>query len=120
MNMINSDPECLFCRIVAGEIPAERLYEDEQIIAFRDVNPQAPFHCLVIPRSHIATLNDVTSAEAELVGRLLVVAAGIAAEHGHAQDGYRVAMNANRHGGQSVYHIHLHVLAGRQMDWPPG
>ncbi len=120
MNPLDADPECLFCRIVAGEIPAERLYQDDAVIAFRDVNPQAPFHCLVIPRRHIATLNDVTPDEAELVGRLLVVAARIASEHGHAEDGYRVAMNANHHGGQSVYHIHLHVLAGRQMSWPPG
>jgi histidine triad (HIT) family protein len=120
VSAIESDPECLFCRIVAGQLPVELLHEDTEIIAFRDVNPQAPFHCLVIPRTHIATINDIQPAQAALTGRLLLVAAQLAAAHGCAEDGFRVAMNCNRQAGQSVYHIHLHVLAGRQMTWPPG
>lgn len=120
MSEIISDPDCLFCRIVAGEIPAERLYQDDEILAFRDVNPQAPFHALIIPRTHIATLNDLQPTQATLAGRLLAVAARIAAEQGFAEAGYRVAMNCNADGGQSVYHIHLHLLAGRQLAWPPG
>jgi len=120
VSVIESDPECLFCRIVAGQLPVELLHEDDEIIAFRDVNPQAPFHCLVIPRTHIATINDIRPAQAALTGRLLLVAAQLAAAHGYAEDGFRVAMNCNRQAGQSVYHVHLHVLAGRQMTWPPG
>ncbi|MCC5863123.1 MAG: histidine triad nucleotide-binding protein [Gammaproteobacteria bacterium] len=115
-----SDPECLFCRIVAGEIPADRLYEDDEILAFRDVNPQAPFHALIIPKTHIATLNDATPAQATLLGRLMAVATGIAVEQGFAEAGYRTVMNCNSDGGQSVYHIHLHLLAGRRLAWPPG
>ena len=120
MSIIETDPDCLFCRIVSGEIPAELLYEDPEIIAFRDVNPQAPFHCLVIPRSHIPTLNDLRPEHTALAGRLFAVAAEIAGRHGFAETGYRVVMNCNRDGGQSVYHIHLHVLAGRPLAWPPG
>ncbi len=115
-----SDPECLFCRIVAGEIPADKLYEDDELLAFRDVNPQAPLHALIIPKTHIATLNDATAGQAALLGRLLVVATEIAVEQGFAEAGYRTVINCNGDGGQSVYHIHLHLLAGRRLAWPPG
>ena len=117
---IESDPECLFCKIVAGEIPAERLYEDDDVLVFKDIGPQAPFHALVIPKTHISTLNELSEAQTELAGRLIVVAKSVAAEHGFAEDGYRVVVNTNKGGGQMVFHIHVHLLAGRQMTWPPG
>ena len=107
------DPDCLFCKLVAGQIPSERLYEDERILAFKDIHPQAPFHGLVIPKAHIATLNDFSSEQAGLIGELLLTAKRLAAEHQLA--GYRVAMSVNREGGQVVFHAHLHVLGGRQL-----
>lgn len=107
------DPNCLFCKIVAGEIPADLLYESDDILAFKDIQPQAPFHCLVIPKAHFATLNDLSAEDAVLGGNLLLVAQQLAADHG--LPGYRVAMNVNREGGQVIFHIHLHVLGGRQM-----
>ena len=109
---------CLFCRIVRKEIPAKLVYESEDCIAFRDINPQAPVHVLVIPRRHIVSLNDATDAAA--VGRLTLVAAEIAKSEGVAQSGYRVVFNTNRDGGQSVFHLHLHLLGGRSLAWPPG
>ena len=112
--------DCVFCRIVEGEIPAEVVYEDDQVLAFRDLNPQAPLHVLVIPRRHISTINDLESGDAELVGRLYLAAKKIAGDAGFATRGYRTVMNCNSEAGQSVYHIHLHVLAGRAMQWPPG
>ena len=112
--------DCLFCKIATGEIPAKIVYEDDQLLAFEDVNPQAPFHALIIPRRHISTLNDVQEADEALLGRMLTRAAQIAKEHGHAQDGYRTVFNCNRGAGQTVFHIHLHLLAGRNMTWPPG
>jgi histidine triad (HIT) family protein len=112
--MTTADPTCLFCKIVAGTLPADRIYEDEEILAFKDIHPQAPFHCLVIPKAHVATLNDFTAPQAELVGRLLLTAKRIAGEHG--LPGYRVAMNVNREGGQVVFHAHLHVLGGRPLQ----
>jgi len=105
--------KCLFCRIVAGEVPSDRVYEDERILAFKDIHPQAPFHCLVIPKAHVATLNDFADEQAELVGALLLTAKRIAA--GQSLPGYRVAMNVNREGGQVVFHAHLHVLGGRPL-----
>jgi histidine triad (HIT) family protein len=108
-----ADPECLFCKIVAGQLPAERLYEDDTILAFKDIHPQAPFHGLVIPKTHVATLNDFADANSALIGELLLVAKKLAAEHG--LPGYRVAMNVNREGGQVIFHVHLHVLGGRPM-----
>ena len=108
-----TEPSCLFCKIVAGQIPATRVYEDEAILAFNDIHPQAPFHWLVIPKTHVATLNDFTASQDSLVGRLLLTAKRIAADHG--LPGYRVAMNVNREGGQVVFHAHLHVLGGRPM-----
>jgi histidine triad (HIT) family protein len=111
--MTAADPTCLFCKIVAGQLPAERVYEDDEILAFKDIHPQAPFHCLVVPKVHVATLNDFTAQQGELVGRLLLAAKRIAGDHG--LPGYRVAMNVNREGGQVVFHAHLHVLGGRPL-----
>jgi len=110
---LTTDEACLFCKIVAGEIPADRVHEDEQVLAFKDIHPQAPFHCLVIPKTHVATLNDFTPQQSDLIGRLLLTAKLIAADHG--LPGYRVAMNVNRAGGQVVFHAHLHVLGGRPL-----
>jgi len=111
---------CLFCRIIAGERPARIVYEDERMVAIEDINPQAPMHVLVIPRRHIATLNDLTEADAGLVGAMVVRAAAIARDRGYADRGYRALFNCNREAGQSVFHIHLHVLGGRRLGWPPG
>ncbi len=111
---------CLFCRIVAGEIPAKIAYEDNDVIAFHDINPQAPLHVLVIPRKHIATINDLAVEDAELVGKLYLAAKKIAADAGYAEDGYRTVMNCGADAGQTVFHIHLHLLAGRHLSWPPG
>jgi histidine triad (HIT) family protein len=111
---------CLFCRIVAGEIPASKVYEDDDVVAFNDVNPQAPLHVLVIPKRHIATTNDLTREDDALVGMLVRRAAAIAAEKGYAARGYRTVLNCNAEAGQTVFHIHVHVLAGRVMGWPPG
>jgi len=110
----------LFLKIINREIPADIVYETGDIIAFRDINPQAPYHVLIIPKEHIATINDVEQDHAELVGRMFLVAAELAEQEGFAEDGYRVVMNCNKAGGQAVYHIHLHLLGGRQMGWPPG
>lgn len=107
------DPDCIFCKIVAGQIPSTRVYEDDSIFAFKDIHPQAPFHCLVIPKIHVATLNDFTPDQDALIGRLLLTAKRIAADSG--LPGYRVAMNVNREGGQVVFHAHLHVLGGRSL-----
>ena len=112
--------DCIFCKIVAGEIPADLVYEDDAVIAFRDLNPQAPTHVLVIPRRHIATLNDLGPDDADIMGRLFLAAREIAAREGFAEAGYRTVVNCNEAGGQSVFHIHLHLLGGRMMHWPPG
>lgn len=112
--------DCLFCKIVNGEIPATVLYEDDDVIAFEDIMPQAPTHFLVIPKRHISTLNDLTDEDAAVVGKLQITAAKVAKQKGISEEGYRVAMNCNEMGGQTVYHIHMHVLGGRQMTWPPG
>ena len=111
---------CLFCRIVAGEIPADIVAEGENWLAFRDIEPQAPTHVLVIPRRHIATLNDLDESDHDLIGELVGAAREIAREEGVARSGYRIALNCNADGGQSVFHIHLHLLGGRPMKWPPG
>jgi histidine triad (HIT) family protein len=112
--------DCLFCRIVEGEIPATVVYQDDGVLAFADVNPQAPLHVLVIPRRHIATLNDLTPEDDALVGSLQRVAAAIARERGYADRGFRTVLNCNREAGQTVFHVHLHLLAGRGLTWPPG
>ena len=109
---------CLFCRMVAGEIPAARVAEDEHCLAFRDITPQAPHHILVIPKVHATSLNDV--ADHAIVGRLSAMAVAIARAEGFAESGYRTVMNSNRDGGQTVFHLHMHLLAGRRMAWPPG
>ena len=111
---------CLFCRILAGEIPGTFLYQDERLAVLQDINPQAPLHALVIPRKHVATLNDLTAEDDGLVGEMMRRAAIVAREHGVAERGYRAVFNCNSGAGQSVFHIHLHVLGGRPMAWPPG
>ena len=108
--------DCAFCKIVAGEIPARVLFEDDQVLAFEDLHPQAPQHFLVIPKKHIASLNELTAEDAPVIGHM----ARVAQERGFAEDGYRTVMNCNQQGGQTVYHIHMHVLGGRAMTWPPG
>ncbi len=111
---------CLFCKIIQGEIPAKLQYQDEKVIAFEDINPQAPVHTLIIPRQHIATLNDLAAETALLVGHMALTAANLAKQFGIDEDGYRVVMNCNSGAGQSVFHIHMHLLGGRIMTWPPG
>ena len=113
-------PDCLFCKLAAGEIPATIVYEDERIVAFKDINPQAPLHVLLIPRRHIATLNDLAPEDDGIVGELTRRAAALAREQGYADRGYRVAFNCNADAGQTVFHIHMHLLAGRRLGWPPG
>lgn len=115
-----SDADCLFCKIAAGEIPAEIVKQGDGWVAFRDINPQAPTHVLIIPREHLPTLNDAGPEKAELLGRLLLAAKQIAGEEGIAESGYRTVLNCNAGAGQSVFHIHAHLLGGRAMGWPPG
>ena len=112
--------DCLFCKFVSGEIKADVVYEDDHVLAFRDINPQAPVHVLVIPKRHISTLNDLTPDDAELVGRLYLAAKQVARDEGIDEAGYRTIMNCNEQAGQTVFHIHLHLLGGRGMSWPPG
>ena len=112
--------DCLFCKILAGDIPADIIYESESTIAFRDINPQAPTHVVIIPRRHIATINDLEDRDRETIGNLYLAAKEIAADEGLSDPGYRVVMNCNAGAGQSVFHIHLHLLGGRGMKWPPG
>jgi histidine triad (HIT) family protein len=112
--------DTIFAKIVRREIPADIVYEDDDVLAFRDLNPQAPVHVLFIPKRAIATLDDAVPGDAELLGKLLLAAASFARGQGLAKDGYRTVINTNTHGGQTVFHIHVHLLAGRQMHWPPG
>lgn len=111
---------CLFCKIIAGDIPSSKVYEDDQLFAFNDINPQAPMHVLVVPKQHIATLNDLSASNDGLVGAMVRAAADIAKEKGHDGPGYRTVFNCNAGAGQTVFHIHLHVLGGRRLTWPPG
>ncbi len=115
-----AEKDCLFCKIVDGDLPADIVYENASLIAFRDINAKAPTHILLIPRRHIATMNDLREDDATLTGELFLTAAKIAADEGLAEDGYRVVMNCNEAAGQSVFHIHLHLMGGRPMAWPPG
>jgi len=115
---IENITNCLFCKMAAGEIKPDVVFEDDNILAFRDINPQAPVHILIIPKQHIATLNDLN--DAGLAGRLFLAAAMLAKQEGLSEDGYRTLVNCNKKGGQEVYHLHLHLLGGRQMTWPPG
>lgn len=112
--------DCLFCKIIRRDVPAEIVFEDDEVLAFRDINPKAPTHVLIIPKKHIATINDIQEEDLELVGRLKYTAAQLAREKGFAEAGYRVVMNCNEQGGQTVYHIHLHLMGGRQFTWPAG
>lgn len=112
--------DCIFCKMVSGEIKADVVTETDEILAFRDINPQAPVHILIIPKKHIATTNDITEEDAELIGKMTLTAKQIAAEQNISENGYRLVLNCNQHGGQSVDHIHFHLLGGRQMMWPPG
>jgi histidine triad (HIT) family protein len=111
---------CLFCRIIAGTAPATRLYEDEDVVAINDIDAQAPLHALVLPRRHIATLNDLQPEDDQLIGKMMRCAAEIARTKGLAESGYRTLFNCNRDALQSVFHLHLHVLGGRRFGWPPG
>ncbi len=111
---------CIFCKMASGEIKPDVVYEDDSVLAFRDLNPQAPTHVLIIPREHIETLNDVTDAQGRLIGRMVAAVRKVAAQEGIADSGYRTVFNCNAEGGQSVYHLHLHLLGGRPMSWPPG
>ncbi|MFQ6605860.1 MAG: histidine triad nucleotide-binding protein [Fidelibacterota bacterium] len=112
--------DCLFCKISQHDIPSDILMETDDLVAFNDINPQAPVHILIIPKKHITTLNDLTSEDAGLVGKIILAARTLAREKGIADEGYRTVFNCNRNGGQAVYHIHLHLLGGRAMNWPPG
>lgn len=112
--------DCLFCKIIEGEIPADKVYENDDVLAFRDVNPHAPVHTLIIPKKHLSTVNDIQPEDKNVVGEMMLAAKQIAADEGVAEDGYRLVMNCNALAGQTVFHIHMHLLAGRAMSWPPG
>ena len=112
--------QCLFCRIISGEIPSKKVYEDDDSYAFRDINPQASTHVVIVPKRHIPTLNDLQPTDAETVGRLFLVAKKIAHDEAIAEPGYRTVFNCNAAAGQTVFHIHLHLLGGRELGWPPG
>ncbi len=112
--------DTLFAKIIRREIPATIVFEDDQVLGFKDIDPKAPLHVLFVPKRAIATVNDLVDGDAELIGRLVLAARRYAAEQGYAERGYRLVMNCNEDGGQSVFHIHLHLLAGRRMAWPPG
>ena len=112
--------DCLFCKIASRQIPSKLVYEDDRLVAIEDINPQAPLHVLVIPKLHIATLNDLTSEHDSLIGEMTRRAAVIARERGYADRGFRTVLNTNKEAGQTVFHIHLHLVAGRPFAWPPG
>ena len=112
--------DCLFCKIVAGQIPATIVHQDEHLVAFKDINPQAPMHVLIVPRRHVSSLNDLEQNDDALVGEMIRRAAALARAQGHADRGYRTVFNCNADAGQTVFHVHLHVLGGRPMTWPPG
>ena len=112
--------DCIFCKIIKNELPAKIVYQDKDIIAFNDTHPRAPIHQLIVPKKHIATLNDLTEKDTILVGNMLQVARDLAKESNIAQSGYRTIFNCNKDGGQEVFHLHLHLLGGRALHWPPG
>jgi len=118
--MTTEGPNCLFCRIVRGEIPADFSHQDDLVLAFRDINPKAPTHLLIIPRRHIASAADLAETDAPMLGRMFAVAADLARETGIAEGGFRLVSNSGRAAGQSVDHLHFHLLGGRSMSWPPG
>lgn len=111
---------CLFCRIIQGEIPAEIIYQDEKVLALNDIQPQAPVHKLIIPKQHIATINDLKPEDKLLIGHMVQTASTLAVQQNINQEGYRLVMNCNHNGGQTVFHIHLHLIGGRALQWPPG
>ena len=111
---------CIFCKIVNGEIPSNKVYEDDKIIAIHDLNPQAPVHVLIIPKQHIASANEINDENCAIVGHIFKVAAEIAKNEGIAEDGYRIVTNIGENGGQTVKHLHYHMLGGRYLQWPPG
>ncbi len=111
---------CLFCRIVAGEVPAQKVHEDDRVLAFRDISPKAPTHVLVIPRRHVGSLDELSAVDGDLVGHLFLTAAGVARQAGLDATGYRAVVNTGVDGGQTVHHLHVHVLGGRPLTWPPG
>ena len=113
-------PDCIFCKIVGGELPAEKVFENEDLVAFDDINPVAPVHILIVPKKHIATMNSVTSADEVLLGKMMVCAKNLAAERNLTEEGYRTVINCMSGAGQSVFHIHAHLLGGRIFQWPPG
>jgi histidine triad (HIT) family protein len=113
-------PDCLFCRIIARDVPAAIIYEDDRLLAFNDINPQGPTHVLIVPKRHIASLNELTPDDDAIVGEVVRRAAALAAERGIAAGGYRIVFNTNRDAGQTVFHIHLHLIGGRGLHWPPG
>ena len=112
--------DCLFCKIIAGDIPSAKVYEDDKVYAFRDIEPQAPVHILIIPKEHIASANEITEENASIVGHIFAVAAKIAKDEGIADGGYRIVNNCGQDGGQTVGHLHFHMLGGRSLQWPPG
>ncbi|MEW6715153.1 MAG: histidine triad nucleotide-binding protein [Nitrospirota bacterium] len=112
--------DCLFCKIINKQIPAKSVYEDERVVAFNDINPQAPVHILILPKKHISTILEAGQEDNELIGHMFQVANKIAKNNNVAERGFRLVMNCNRDAGQTVFHIHLHILAGRSMHWPPG
>lgn len=112
--------DCLFCKIIAGEIPSTKVYEDESVYAFLDIEPQAPVHIILVPKRHIASANELNDENAAVVGHIFAVAANIAKERGFAENGWRIVNNCGKDGGQTVGHLHFHLLAGRNLGWPPG
>lgn len=112
--------DCIFCKIIKGEIPCEKVYEDDKIISFKDISPEAPIHVLIIPKKHIASINDLKEEDENLIGHIYVVAGEIAKQLGVSDSGYRVVSNCGENGGQTVNHIHFHFLGGRKLTWPPG
>lgn len=112
--------DCLFCKIVAGEIPSIKVYEDDKVLAFRDIDPQAPQHIIIIPKEHISSANEITEENSSVVAKIFETAAKIAKEQGFSENGYRIVNNCGEDGGQTVGHIHFHLLAGRNLGWPPG
>ena len=112
--------ETIFDKIISKEIPSDIVYEDSEVLAFRDIAPQAPTHILIIPKKNIPTVNDLEKGDADIIGKLVLIASKIAKQENISEDGYRLVFNCNDHGGQSVFHIHLHLIGGRKLNWPPG
>ena len=115
-----NEDNCIFCKIIKGEIPCKKIYEDDEIFAFNDINPTAPVHFLVIPKRHIPNLIEARLEDTALLGKLIFFARCLAAEHGCEEKGFRLVVNCKTHGGQTVDHLHLHIIGGRQLSWPPG